>query len=248
MSVRATNHRGTLDAWLVALGGGSAVDPRLTEAATDVVDTLFDRPSAVLGSIRRFGGQLGSDGWSLERVACWFGELHPHVTRRHRAVLTSFSASTALAAGWADTYVRGAGSHECMDPVTGLGTALVLRLRINEVYRQSLALGIQAGDAFRLVVIDTDLVGLGPFDRHAAMLSTAAICGDVFRGGDTIVRCGHRIVVLTGTSRESELDEALLARRLEAAPIVRSTQPIVWNDRLPTTFADVDRYLCELAG
>ena len=248
MRVHAASHGATLDSWLQVLRKGGDVDLRLVEAAADVVDTLFDRPAALTGAISRFGGLLGSDGWPLDNVARWFAELHPHVSRKHRASLTSFAASTALAAGWAAAYVRGAGSDQCIDPVTALGTALVLRLRIDEVYAQCRALGVRVGDAFRLVVIDSDVDALGPFDRDAVLLTTAAICSDVFRTGETIVRCGNRIVVLTGVSGDSELNEALLTERVAQAPLVRSAHPIVWNDHLPTSFGDVDRYLGELVG
>lgn len=235
-------------AWIQALGKGGDVDSRLTESVADVVETLHVRPDALAGAVRRFGALLGGDGWPLEMVAQWFAESHSLVSRKQRALLTSSAATTALAAGWADAFVRGAGSDQCLDPVTGLGTAMVLRLRIAEVYAQCQSLGVAVDDAFHLIIVDSDVDDLAPFDRDAVVVTIAGLCVAVFRSGETIVRCGNRIVVLAAASENSEVREAVLSDRLAFAPIASAARPFVWHDRLPATLGDVESYLRELVG
>jgi hypothetical protein len=248
MRSRRADNEVTQAAWLGEVDGNGAVDSRLVEATADVVDTLLDRPAALQGAIRRFGSLLGADGWPLETVANWFAALQPHVPRKHRATLRSHASVTVLAAGWAESFVRGAGSDQCIDPVTALGTALVLRLRLVEVYQQCRALDVDIEDRYRLVVIDADADNLPPFERDAVMVTIAGICTEVFHSGETIVRCGSRIVVLAAVSEGSEGREAVVVDRLLFAPIARAAHPIVWNDRLPSSMNDIDSYLRELVS
>lgn len=248
MRTQRLDSAATLDAWMHGLSKGGDADPRLADAASDITDTLFGRPDGLTGAVRRFGALLGTDGWPFELVAQWFVALQPHVSRRQRQLLTDTSITTALAEGWADAFVRGSGSEQCIDPVTALGTALVLKLRLAEVYAQCRTLGVDVNDAFRLVVIEADVDDLGPFDRDAVMVTMASVCIDVFHAGETIVRCGNRIVVLTSASEGSEVREAVVEDRLRFAPITRVTHPLVWNDRLPESSDDIELFLRELVG
>jgi hypothetical protein len=235
-------------AWLQALGKGGHVDARLAESVADVIETLHVRPDALSGAVRRFGALLGGDGWPLDMVVQWFAESHPLVSRKQRALLTSTTATTSLAAGWADAFVRGASSGQCLDAVTGLGTAAVLRLRIAEVSAQCRSLDIAVDEAFHLVIVDSDVEDLAPFDRDAVIITIAGLCAAVFRSGETIVRCGNRIVVLAAAAEKSEIREAVLADRLVFAPIASAARPFVWHDRLPSTPDDLEGYLRELVG
>jgi hypothetical protein len=234
--------------WVQALGKGGDVDARLADSVADVVETLQVRPAALSSAVRRFGALLGGDGWPLEMVAQWFAESHALVTRKQRALLTSPSTTSALAAGWADAFVRGAGSDQCLDAVTGLGTATVLRLRIAEVHAQCRSLDVAVDAAFHLVIVDSDVDDLAPFDRDAVMVTIAGVCTSVFRSGETIVRCGNRIVVLAAATEHSEIREMILSDRLDLVPIASAAQPFVWRDRLPSTLDDLDGYLRELVG
>jgi hypothetical protein len=234
--------------WVQALGKGGDVDSRLAESVADVIETLHVRPEALSGAVRRFGALLGGDGWPLDMVAQWFAESHSLVSRKQRALLTSASTTTALAAGWADAFVRGAGSDQCLDAVTGLGTAAVLRLRIAEVYAQCRSLDIAVDEAFHLVIVDSDVDDLAPFDRDAVIVTIAGLCAAVYRSGETIVRCGNRIVVLAAAAENSEIREAVLSDRLVFAPIASAARPFVWHDRLPSTLDDLEGYLRELVG
>ena len=206
-------------AWLQSLGKGGDVDPRLAESVADVIETLRLRPDALPGAVRRFGALLGGDGWPLDMVAKWFAESYPVVSRKQRVVLASPESTAALAAGWADAFVRGAGSEHCLDAVTGLGTAVVLHLRVAEIYAQCRSLDIAVNEAFHLVIVDSDVEDLAPFDRDAVIVTIAELCTSVFRAGETIVRCGNRIVVLAATAENSEVRAAVLSDRLLRAPL-----------------------------
>lgn len=75
----------TLRAWLERVGaGGEPVDPRLAEAAADLVETMRTRPQGVDRALARFGNALGGDGWPIAQVGQWLHLLSDVVPRRQR--------------------------------------------------------------------------------------------------------------------------------------------------------------------
>jgi hypothetical protein len=235
-------------AWLTALRTAGVADQQLVDCVNDIIDLLYQRPASLNEALRRFGAKLGAEGWPLPTVTDWLLVAHPHLGRRQRSLLCSFPAVTALASGWADSFVRGAGAERCLDPVTGVGTSLLLGLRIGEVHAQCRSLRVSPDDAFRLIVVDAPVDDLGPLERDAVVAAVARCCLSVFRSGETIARCGNRVVVLAGVSTNLEVMTAVLEERLASSPLVAACRPFVWDGRLPPSEHDVERFLSELVG
>jgi hypothetical protein len=248
--IMRTDWQTILDEWLgmIRLDAGRQLDLSVLDAATDVVETLHTRHRGLRGSLRRLGNTLGDLGWPLEQLNDWIASLSTLTNRSLRRELRSFESVAALAEGWAERYVRGAHSGACIDAVTGLGTPLVLRLRLNEIYQHCRAFAITPTDAYCFVVVDANTDDLPAFERDAVMVTTAGVVGDVFHNGETVVRHRSRVIVLASKSDSTRQRAELLGRALMDAPITRAADPIVWDDELPASTIDIDRYIRELVG
>jgi hypothetical protein len=245
-----TDWRAVLDDWLAAIqvDAGEQLDLSIVDAASNVVEALHKRRRGLRGTLRRLGNTLGDLGWPLEQLNVWITELATLTPRSRRAELRSFESLAALTEGWAERYIRSARSGACIDAVTGLGTPAVLRLRLKETYQHCRAFGIAPTDAFCLVVIDAATDDLAPFERDAVMITTAGVVGDVFHGGETIIRHRGRVIVLASKSDSTRDRAAALTRALREAPITRSADPTVWADELPASTLDLDSHLRQLVG
>lgn len=239
-----------LDAWLAVIqsDAGGQLDLCITDAATEVVETLCSNRRGLRGSLRRMGNTMGDLGWPLEQLNTWIAELSLLTDRSHRAELAAFDSVAALAEGWAERYVRGAHSGACLDAVTGLGTPTLLRIRLKEIYQHCRAFGIAPNDAYCLVVIDADTDDLAPFERDAVMVTTAGVIGEVFHFGETVVRHRGRVIVLASKSVATQHWTAELIDALQAAPITRSANLAVRTDQLPESTLDLDGHLRSLVG
>lgn len=245
-----TDWRTILDEWLglIQIDAGQQLDLSIVDAAADVVETLHTRHRGLRGALRRLGNTLGDLGWPLEQLNTWIAALSTLTSRSHRSELRSFESVAALAEGWAERYVRGAHSGMCIDAVTGLGTPMVLRLRLKEIYQHCRAFGITPTDAYCFVIVDANTDDLAPFERDAVMVITVGVVGDVFHNGETVIRHRSRVIVLASKSESTRHRAAVLAQALQDAPITRSADPIVWDDELPASTIDIDRHLRELVG
>lgn len=234
----------TLGVWLARIG--ETPDRRLVEAATDLVETMFGRPEGLCGALYRFGNTLGADGWPISQVSRWLEALSTELDRGRRKALTRFSSHAAMAQGWADGYVRGAHTGMCIDPTTGLVTAMVLRIRLSEVFEQCAANDTHAADLFTLVLVDVDLHGMQILDADLLMAVVADSVRSVFRHGETCARVGSRIVVLATKSEATDhrLDILMDRLRLDES-LVRAHAGVV-QDELPHDPQLLDSYLRDL--
>lgn len=230
-------------AWFVP---STSPDSRLGDAGTDLIDTIAERPAALHAALRRFGYALGTDGWPIEQVIDWVRELLPGLPRRRRRALGRYTAHAALAQGWAEGYVRGAHTGMCIDPITGLATMMVLRLRLEEVYAQCRSLGVHVADVHCLVVVDVDLGEQEGLEADLTLACVADAAQSVFDSGETVARVGNRVVILASRTEMTDARAALLTERLDADGAIPLGHPMVLTDVLPDEVGDINRVLRDL--
>jgi hypothetical protein len=236
-----------LDTWLPTLAEVVPHWDTITlEACEDLVTTMVtgDGP-ALEAALTRFGRQLGEHGWLLREIAAWVDSL-AEVAGPHGPRLTHFSAGVALAQGWAEGAQQGTQAESCIDPITGLATLPVLHLRLAQVYDQAASLGVGAAEMYCLLVIDTQMEDLHPFERDAVRAVAAELVAVEFNGGETIAHHDGRIMILAsshGKIRERMLD---LLVAFDASPLLDNCTPMCWIEQLPASRAQLDRYLFEL--
>lgn len=239
----------TLAAWLERIGvPGQSVDPRLIEAAADLVETMNARPKGLTGALTRFGATLGTDGWPIAQVSQWLQLLGEVVPRKQRKQLTNYSSHAAVAQGWAEGFVRGAHSSMCVDPTTGLLTTMVLRLRLKEIYQQCLVTGMLPSELYTLVIIDIDTRGDSLLDADLLTASVADTVLGTFREGETIARASHRILVLAANTEATQHRAEVLSDRLWLAPNTRRANATVLTDALPSRPELLEAYFHDLVG
>ena len=238
----------TLDAWLAGIGGGlGSLDRRLVEAATDLVETISERPHGMGGALFRFGNILGADGWPIAEVSHWLSLLSDHLDRSRRKQLGHYSAHASFAQGWADGYVRGAHTGMCIDATTGLVTVMVLRLRLQELFQHAQAVGVPVSDSHSLLLIDVDLLGVPRMEADMLMACVAETVRDLFHQGETIARAGDRIFVLADHHEIVEQRAEILADRLRLDAATRRSRATVVIDQLPRPEL-LERYVRDLVG
>ena len=234
----------TLSAWLERIAAdGEPVDQRLVEAAVDLVETMCARPKGLAGALTRFGNTLGADAWPIAQVSEWLRLLGPFVSRTHARALAHYSSHAAVAQGWADGFVRGAHTGMCIDPTTGLATAMVLQLRLREVYQQCAAMGVLPALLYTLVIVDSDTRGVPRLDADLLTACVADLVSTTFHEGETIARASDRILVLATNSTGTQERAEILADQLEAMPSTRRANATVVLDRLPDRPELLERYV-----
>jgi len=239
-----------LDEWLslIRIDAGEQLDLSIVDAATGVVEALYVQRRGLRGALPRLGNSLGDLGWPLEQLNAWLEALSSLTKRSYRAELRTFESLAAFAEGWAERYVRGAHSGACLDPVTGLGSPTVLRLRLKEIYQHCRAFGITPRDAYCFVIVDANTADLAPFERDAVMITTAGVIGDVFHQGETVIRHRSRVIVLATKTESTQQRCEALRDALQSAPITRSADPRVSQGELPQSTIELDRRLRDLVG
>ncbi len=169
--------------------------PAIYETAQDLAETLLERPDEIGGALDRFGRRMGNDGWTLVDVAEWIDRL-ADAAGPAAGPLRSFEAGIQLGQGWSAGFLRGLSDDGCTDPLTGLVTAPVLGLRLNQVHDQCASLGVEAVQVYGLIVIDVDLTGRPPLFRDAARVVVADRISAAFHSGETVCATGGPFVVL----------------------------------------------------
>ncbi len=239
----------TLSAWLERIGAdGQPVDQRLVDAAVDLVETMCARPKGLDGALSRFGNTLGADGWPIAQVSEWLQQLSTFVTRHQAKQLTHYAAQAAVAQGWAEGFVRGAHTGMCIDPTTGLVTALVLQLRLKEVYQLCVATAQQPSALHTLVILDIDTRGASRLDADLLTACVAGMVTDTFCAGETIARASDRILVLASNSDATHDLAGQLAERLRLSPSTQRARATVMLDPLPSRPELLERYVHDLVG
>lgn len=223
---------------------GQDVDPRIADALADVAETLVQRDPPVAGALRRMGGTLGADGWPLPRVHHWVVVAASTLPRRHRRRLTDLAATGHLARGWAAEHLRGVRSATCIDAITGLVTPLVLAAHMHEAAAVCRVNGVDATDRHAVLVADLDLLAVPHGDRHAVLITAAALLTSLLPD-DTVARCEGRLVALLDRDR---ITDVLLDRiRNDLDLLVCSARPFVWTDAVPSVDAHIDAYVRALS-
>jgi GGDEF domain-containing protein len=242
-----------LKTWLARVEGANGErerDEGVTEAATDLVTTLAERPTGVHGALARFGQQLGADGWPLDTVSDWLGHLTDVVGPRQRRMLADLPAHTALAHGWAEGYVRGADVEGYVDPITGAASESVLRARLREVLAECRELSMPPSEAYALVVIDVDTRRgeLHPLDVELLMVNVADTVRAVFVHGIMLARVADRLVILAANTETTDDRAQLLQDRLRVDRRTRRAHAAVITESVPAREADIDRVLRDLSA
>jgi hypothetical protein len=249
VKVAHPTNEATLHAWCARVElAPDLAESRLLATVGDLIDAIDHRPSAALAAIHRFAFALGTDGWPIAQVSTWLAALAQCVGRPQRKVLRHYSAHSAMAQGWADGYVRGAHSGQCIDPSTGLVTAMVLRLRLLELYQHAAAATELPSALHVLVLVDIDVRELTGLDADLRMATVAQAVAAVFCHGDTVARVGQRVVVLAGNTEHTEQRMALLVERLRLDPSTRAARATVLADTPPPRAELLDAYLRDVAG
>ena len=220
---------------------------RVGDYASDVVETLYMRPSGIAGALNRFGSRLGAEGWALETVSQWIDDLGAICGDVPANRLRSFDSGVALAHGWTDGHLRGLRSSECFDAVTGLCTSSVLKLRLQQIFEQSATLDIEPSWLFRLVVLDADISDVTVLEADAVMVVLADLVQRTFTSGETIIRDGGRIFVLVsaGERLQAQLDQLLDDTRSRS--LLNAARILGWIEDLPVDPAMIDRYMSDLS-
>lgn len=211
---------------------------------------MSSRPEGLDGALSRFGNTLGSDGWPIAQVSQWLHLLVTCLPRKQRIRLSHYSSHASVAQGWAEGFVRGAHSGMCIDPTTGLVTAMVLQLRLLEIYQQCQATGTLPSGRYTLVVIDIDIDTRGDSQLDADLLTAcvADIVIGTFREGETIARAGSRILVLAANTPATQQRAEVLSDRLWLTPATRRAHATVLLDTLPAQPELLESYLHDLVG
>ncbi|HRE00091.1 MAG TPA: hypothetical protein PLV68_02260, partial [Ilumatobacteraceae bacterium] len=169
-------------------------------------------------------------------------------------VLRSFDAGAALAVGWTEGYLRGTQAERCFDPVTGLCTVEVFRLRLNQVFDQCRSIGLEPNWLYRVVVVDTELGlngesgrGLGRFEADAAMVVLAGLLQRHFTTGETISRAGGRIFVLANNTDDLHDRASTISALARDRSLLRAVRVIAWIEDLPATVRQLDDYIADLS-
>jgi hypothetical protein len=237
-----------LGEWLALIDtAGGPTDEFTADAATDVVETLMTRPVGIDAALGRFGRNLGGAGYSLDQAAAWVQMLAALVpTRAGR--FGAFDSGLALARGWSQGHLTGLQAAAATDPTTGLHTAVVLQIRLQQVYAYAASLDVGANWMYSMVVISASVPPTEPFRREA----TFAVLGDLvtrhWHAGETAAVLGDRVLVLCANTSTlvDETDE--FTAHAERLGLLRSADVMAWVEPLPADVDSVDRYLAELAG
>ena len=239
----------TLSAWLQRIGAdGEPLDQRLRDAAIDLIETMYTRPKGLDAALTRFGNTLGADGWQIAQVSQWLHLLGRFVTRRQAKVLAHFTSHAAVAQGWAEGFVRGAHTGMCLDPTTGLATAMFLRLRLREVYQQCASAGTLPAELYTLVIVDIDTRRLARLDADLLAACVADRALGIFHDGETIARASDRLLILAANSVGTQERASDLAEQLKRAPSTRRANATVLLDQLPLRPDLLERYVHDLVS
>jgi hypothetical protein len=237
-----------LERWLGEILVGVRGDTRTIEAAcADVVEAIVSRPDHLGGSLRRYGRQLGAEGWLLSELTRWIHDLTELAAER-APLLQRFDAGVELAQGWADGYLYGMQACECTDGLTGLVTLPVLRLRLGQVYDQCRALAVLPEQVYCLAVIDTDFADRPPLERDASMVVLAEQVLQSFESGETVAVRDGRILVLASRTEATHEVFLMLIGRLQQFPLLGGGRVIGWIEELPGGHDLLDGYLLDLAA
>jgi GGDEF domain-containing protein len=221
-------------------------DSFTAEACEDLVCSMMGgRPADIDQALTRFGRQLGHHGWLLREVTEWVELLSKTIGARQQP-LSMFTAGVAVAKGWAEGSQHGDQTDSCIDPLTGLANLPVLHLRLSQVFDQCAALGSSAADMYCLIVIDTGIVDLHPFERDAVRAVVAELVSNTFRGGETVAHHDGRIMVLTSSHDQIRHQLLDLIVQFDTSLLLDTCEPMCWIESLPASRLQLDRYLFEL--
>lgn len=250
-AVRLTDWPTVYQAWVdaidarVALGGERE---RIRDRAADLVETLFARPAGADGALQRFGSRMGADGWPLGQISEWIDLLAADCRGASGEYLKSFDAGVALASGWSEGHLYGLRAAECLDPVTGLCTTAVLKIRLQQIFEQCSSLQLDANSMYRLVVVDADVFASGALEADATMVVLADLVEKAFAFGETIAREGGRVFVLATMSDHLYDDVRRLLDRSRTLSLLNSSRLLAWVEDLPTDPSLLDPFFADFSA
>ena len=220
----------------------------MADRAADLVETLFTRPIGATGALERFGSRLAAEGWSLEHVSRWIDLLSERCNRVQCEYLRSFEAGVAMAHGWTEGHLYGLRAADCLDPLTGLCTTPVLKIRMQQAFEQCASMGVEANWMYRLVIVDADILDCSTLEADAVMVVLADVVQRSFRAGETIAREAGRVFILANMSEHLFDDARLLLESCRKLSLLNASRVLAWVEDLPPEPAMVDRYFADLSA
>ena len=238
-------------AWVDAIDAQSSLGSdrdRIAERAADLVETLFTRPIGVRGALERFGSRLASEGWTLEQVSSWMDLLGDRCSEAQANYLRSFEAGVAVAHGWTEGHLYGIRAAECLDPVTGLCTTSVLKIRMQQAFEQCASINVDPNWMYRLVIVDADVLDCGALEADAIMVVLADVVQRAFSSGETIARAGGRVFVLASMSEHLFDDVRNLLDNSRSLSLLNASRVLAWVEDLPPEPSMVDRFFADFSA
>jgi hypothetical protein len=219
--------------------------PAVSETARELARILIESPDETSGALERFARRMGSHGWCLADVANWVARLS-EAAGPAGARLRTFDAGVAVGQGWSSSVLHRAGDAGITDALTGLSTLPVLGLRLQQVHDQCRALGVDARDAYALVVVDVDVAGRPPLFRDATRVVVADRVAASFCTGETVCQTSGLIVVLASRVPYLVDQIAELEASLRSLAVLEETSLLVWLEDLPADPSLIDQLLADL--
>ena len=213
---------------------------------TDLAATLLHQPQEIAAALTRAGRQLGHEGWLLPEVATAVDRV-ADLADPHADALRGFGACMALGQGWAAGFLHGLDHEHFVDALTGLGTMAVLRMRLEQLYDIGDRAGRDASRTHQLLVLDAAAADRLPLGYEAGLMRLAHEVTASFAAGETAIRVGPRIVVLTPWASRSLGDVAAVATRI-ADRLGDGGDLMVWVEDLPADRVLLEPLLVELQG
>ncbi len=218
---------------------------RVSERAADLVETIFTRPAGTRGALERFGSRLAAEGWPLDQVSTWIDLLIADEDLPSTDFLSSFDAGVALAHGWTEGHLYGLRAAECLDPVTGLCTTAVLKIRIQQLFDQCAMQGLEINSQYRLVIIDADTADCGALESDAILVVLADLVQRSFNRGETIARAGGRVFVLAEMSDQLFDEVRMVLDRSRTLSLLNASRTLAWVEDMPSDPSMVDRFFAD---
>jgi len=207
-----------------------------------VVEAVWDRRD-VVEACARLGRVRGEAGVGMTETLDDLCALYAALP----SGVPPLRALRALVGAWADAGVAPLRTATCEDPLSGLASAVYLRTRLAELYREVERAGGTAPLRHGLVVVPIGVPSGARWDGLLRRLALGEALRSVFSGGETLAVIGPGAVVGL-VERDPQLHGRLSALRRRLGEIMDlGWLPRVWLERLPETLPAAYDLLEDLA-
>ena len=188
-------------------------------AVRELLDAL-ETGDSLEGPLVRLGEARGSVGLGLDETVEDLRALVRLLPERTSSRLDGLDAAAVVGTAWTESFLSTVVRPGCTDNLTGLSTREFLEARLEQLYRHCQHLGLAAGSAYALIVVDAQPDSISPFSRLARRLRLASDLRASFPGGDTLAVLGDNLLVAV-VATSPELDDTVeeLRRDVEPSPV-----------------------------